>query len=151
MSKLFLGVVASALTYLVAISPALAETGRGGRSPVSTTARNATGSLATARASSDGNQLIGCSGSWSSSGSVSGTCFARNATGTNVVSGMFSSTTMGHAVAAIGDNTRLQFSWDTSNHCTSIYLENASYWAPMAPVQSSQDRRSGRDRLSERR
>ena len=132
MSKLFLGVVASALTYLVAISPALAGQRAGEAVSVSTTARNATGSLATARASSDGNQLIGCSGSWSSSGSVSGTCFARNATGT-YVSCTFSSTTMGHAVAAIGDNTRLQFSWDTSNHCTSIYLENASYWAPMVP------------------
>lgn len=99
---------------------------------VNTATRFASGSLASARAAADSVQFIGCGATWRTDGTVNGSCFAKTAAG---VSGSctFSDTNLAHALGAVSGDTRLQFRWDATNKCTSISLEDASYWAPKQP------------------
>lgn len=95
---------------------------------VDTAQRYASGSLASARATADTTQYIGCL--ILSSGTTS--CQARNAAGT---AASCSTTDAGFRAAAqsINGDSRLIFYWDGSGNCTSLAVENYSLWAPKVP------------------
>jgi hypothetical protein len=133
MKRLFVGMGVGSLLLVLYGSTVFAGTKSAESVSINLAARTATGSLATARGSADANQLIGCSTRWFSAGTVNGSCFARNSAGTTTITCTFTSVTMAQAVSAIGVDGRIQFAWNASNVCTSIYVENSSNWAPKVP------------------
>jgi hypothetical protein len=99
---------------------------------INTVNRTVTGSIASARGSADGNQLIGCAARWFSNGTINGSCFARNSGGT-FVSCNFTTLNLAGAVSGIDSGSRLQFAYDAGGICTSIYVDHGSNWAPKTP------------------
>jgi hypothetical protein len=88
----------------------------------------ATGSIGSARESSDGYQYIGCS-----SYGTNGYCIAEDSAG-NFAECAWSGATQQAAVESITPMSNLVLNWNTTTGgCTSIQVSNFSYWPPAAP------------------
>ena len=108
---------------------------------INTATRTASGSLGSARNSSDSTQYIGCQATYypnldPNSGSFSSTtyfCYARSSAGTTGACSVPLSTDFVDIYAPIAEDSFLQFSWDAAGNCTSLRVENYSYYAPVQP------------------
>lgn len=95
---------------------------------INTAGRYAQGALGSARDAADDNQSIGCV--IRESGVVS--CSARSAT--NVVLSCGSNDPLYRAAAqSLNGDSRLYFSADAEGNCTSLVVENYSFWLPKQP------------------
>jgi hypothetical protein len=99
---------------------------------VDTTNRSGEGALGSVRNSADTTQLVGCWISASNTGSLTGYCYARNASG---VSGncTTSSPELISQIRTISGDTYIRFYWDTAGTCTSIFVSNFSSFEPKSP------------------
>ncbi len=88
---------------------------------------NAWGVLASARNSANNVEYIGCN--VYSASSKSANCFAKDAAGVYMTC-WTSDTGIINTAQNISADTYLYFSWDASNMCTSVYVENASQYEP---------------------
>jgi len=97
---------------------------------VNTSTMTATGSMGSARNSSDGQQYIGCQVSASSSSSsATVSCFASDSTGK--YAGCTSSTpAFVQAAQAIAADSWISFTYNSSSICTSLKVAAASYFPP---------------------
>lgn len=95
---------------------------------INTAGRYAQGSLGSARDAADGNQSIGCV--IRESGLVS--CSARSASNTVLSCGSNDPLYRAAAQSLNGDS-RLYFSADAAGNCTSLVVENYSFWLPKPP------------------
>ena len=120
--------------------PALA----GRRTPapvvVNTATRTASGSQGTARSSSDSQQRIGCSFALIPAAPGSSdpaqrqfSCFAATSTGLFVMCFFPETATNGDFLSVLAEDSFIRFTWDASGTCTSLRVENASYYEPVQP------------------
>ncbi len=98
---------------------------------VDTTNREFGGAMGSARNSSNSTERLYCSINSSSTGSVYGTCHARNAAGTSVSCTTTNSTLL-DTIRAIGSDSYLSIIYDTSGACSAIRLYQGSMYAPKA-------------------
>lgn len=94
---------------------------------VSVGANWGSGSLGSARASSDSNQYIGCQ-----SYGTYGWCHAADAFN-NTKACFWSSAQHAAAVHSIGPQSYLYFSVDSGGNCEYIYVSNYSFFLPATP------------------
>ena len=125
-------VVGCALGALMASTAAWAGLKASGLVRINTVTRNANGSYGSARASADQDQYISCSVVAHSSGSSQVICEA------NDVNNTFAACTtsvpaMVAAVSSQSGDSFISFNWDASGACTTIYITNGSYVAPLQP------------------
>jgi hypothetical protein len=94
----------------------------------------AEGSLADARASSDGTQYIGCNLTGYQT-SMSGYCYANDSAGNYKMCSVPASAapSMLPVIASLNSQTYLYFAFDASGNCTTIQTSTNSYHAPMVP------------------
>jgi hypothetical protein len=85
------------------------------------------GSLGSARASSDANQMIGCS-----SYGNSGYCYARDRNNSSAMC-LWSTPAQAQAVASLTDLSYIYFTFDSSGNCATVYVANYSYFLPPTP------------------
>lgn len=131
---------ASALSMSIAL-PAHAGRKTTATVVINTASRTASGSLGSARNSADSIQYIGCHGTLypnldANSGSFASTtyyCYARNSAGTTAACSVPITTEFFDIYAPVAEDSFLQFSWDASGNCTSLRVENYSYYAPVQP------------------
>jgi hypothetical protein len=122
----------AAMLFIAAAAPAAWAGEKGVHNVnVNTTSRYAEGSLGTTRNSSDTVQLLGCWVNTSSTGTLSGYCAARNASG---VTGncTTSAPELIAQMRALSGDTYIRFFWDTSGYCTSLFSSNFSTFEPKA-------------------
>ena len=100
-----------------------------GNVSINTTTRTASGSLGSARNSSDSTQYIECFLSAGSAGVPFGSCAATNTSGTHVTC---SSNNLGiiEQIRAMNGDDRVQFYYDAAGECTLITLTRSSRYAP---------------------
>jgi hypothetical protein len=97
------------------------------------TSTYAFGSLASARASADTNQDIGCLQYYLGNSSYYTSCWAEDATG-HYVSCYSQDAAFFHAATAIKGDSALGFNFtNSSGLCTSLEIENDSSYAPKQP------------------
>ena len=96
---------------------------------VNTTARTASGSMGSARQSSGSVQSIGCSVVLSPDFDQWGTCIATNSAGTTATCA-FSGNSFWDILSALGDDAYITFKWDATGACTSLEIQNYSYYLP---------------------
>ena len=122
--------VLSVATILGLAPPARAGVKSNAPVAVDTVNHRGSGAVGSARASADGIQYIYCYAVHGSSASAF--CVARDAASTTV--SCF--TTDPNKVALVNAMTSysyLYFEYDTSGLCTTLLVENASYYPPMVP------------------
>ena len=95
------------------------------------TSQVAVGSVGTARASTDGNQEIGCTTKGLSSGAAV-SCRAVSATN-QVLSCTSGNSGLALAAAAIGSNSRLYIVVSSTGECTQLDVSNRSSYKPIVP------------------
>jgi hypothetical protein len=116
---------AIALGFLTCTAVAFA--GAKSTNAVTETATYVTGSIGTARASADANQLIGCN-----SYGNEGYCFAEDASG-NWKQCFWGTATQAAAVSSITPMSNITFYYDSAGNCTSLEIGNYSYFPPSVP------------------
>ena len=119
------------LCLLVASKQSEAGLKSNGNVSISTTNRTASGSLGSARNSSDGVQYIECFVTAGTSGVAFGSCAATNTSGTHVYCSSNSSGIIDQIRAMNGDD-RVQFYYNASGECTLVTLTRSSRYAPKA-------------------
>lgn len=107
---------------------------------VNTNTRTASGSQGTARSSSDSQQRIGCSFALIPAAPGSSdpaqrqfSCFAATSTGLFVMCFFPETATNGDFLSVLAEDSFIRFTWDASGTCTSLRVENASYYEPVQP------------------
>jgi hypothetical protein len=102
--------------------------------PVVVTSSGAHGSLGTARNSTDTIQYIACTINVYSGSSPYVSCFANEAsTGYAYVSCYSYDANLVNAARAITGDSYIQFQFNTSGICTSLYVMNGSHMDPKKP------------------
>jgi hypothetical protein len=96
--------------------------------------KGATGSLGSARASSDSTAYIGCEvdGSTITTQTLTMECFASDAAGNFVTCGS-SNPIYVTTASAMTANSRVTFYADANGNCIDLYVTNGSYNAPVTP------------------
>ncbi|NVI98489.1 hypothetical protein HV824_10175 [Myxococcus sp. AM009] len=117
--------MAMALTSLLG---AVAGAGEKVNKPVQVTSEHASGPLGSARNSPDAVQRIGCSITTYAGSAPLLTCFAHslNTYGSCTSDDPYLVTT----ARAINGDSYILFRWNALGRCTSLYVENASAYAP---------------------
>jgi hypothetical protein len=98
---------------------------------IDTTARSATGTMGTARATADSVQYLECAASAGTSNVVA-QCWARDAAGTTVACRSFNNYIFS-ALAAINSDSRITFTWDATGTCTTVSVQTGSSYQPKTP------------------
>ncbi|WP_064749109.1 hypothetical protein [Lysobacter antibioticus] len=90
------------------------------------------GMVGTARNSADGNQVIGCGISAVGTGSAGAVCEAQNSGGRYVRCITYNAA-MVSAAQAVEADSYIEFTFDTQENCTSIYVANSASNAVKQP------------------
>lgn len=93
---------------------------------INDSAHYAEGTIVDARASTDGNQMIGCL-----FGTTAATCFAITASGASKVCST-SDVNQLNAIRAIEPESMIRFYWNTDGTCSYLLIENSSRVKPAA-------------------
>jgi hypothetical protein len=97
---------------------------------INTTTRTVTGSLGTARSSSDAFQFIGCTVYASSTGFQQMQCGAMDSKAKQAICYSMDPAFIA-MVGAIGPASYIYFTYDANANCTAVSVDNRSYDAPM--------------------
>jgi len=109
---------------------------------INTTTRTASGSLGSTRNTTDNVQYIACQGTLypnldPTSGSYSSRsyfCYARTTAGASASCTIATSTDpLVDIQPTLAEDSFVEFKWNASGYCTSLRVENYSYYAPVQP------------------
>lgn len=115
-----------AISFLTISLAAIAGTKTNAQVFINDSAQSASGSLSSARASSDTLQFISCE-LYGSSGSI--LCRARNSAGT-LRTCSTTDPALVKAVQMINSASYVTFWWDNSGYCSNIFVRNGSNYLP---------------------
>jgi hypothetical protein len=90
--------------------------------------RTASGALGQTRNNTNSNEYIACYVNSVSDGSMSGLCWANDQGNNSVTCSL--NATLALAARAINPDSYISFAFDTNGNCTSLYVQNNSYFAP---------------------
>lgn len=98
---------------------------------INSSTRTASGSMGSARQSPGSVQSIGCSVVYPPHSPQWGTCVATNSAGTTATCAFSSNGTgVWDLLSALGDDAYITFKWNAAGACTSLEIQNYSYYMP---------------------